>query len=154
MVVFVGMTVVVAGLAGFLVWQWYGGYSEYRAYKNLERRYVQAMTEDIYGGKTPQETLDLFVEALKKEDVELASKYFMLDDNLSREKWVKTLQLFKERGVLDDMAGDVKGAKEDLKERIDENDFKFIIYDKNGDVGTWVNMQFNKYSKVWKIESL
>jgi len=36
------------------------------------------MSEDTYGGKTPEETLNLFIEALKKEDLELASKYFVL----------------------------------------------------------------------------
>ena len=154
MVVFVGMTVVVAGLAGFLVWQWYGGYSEYRAYKNLEKKYVQAMTEDTYGGKTPQETLDLFVEALKKEDVELASKYFILDDNLSREKWVKALQLLKDRGALDDMARDVEKVSPNPEDSVDEKDFKFILLDNNGLASITINLRFNTYSKVWKIESL
>ncbi|MBI2064963.1 MAG: hypothetical protein HYT62_02845, partial [Candidatus Yanofskybacteria bacterium] len=141
--------------AGFFIWERYQGYGEYRDYKALERRYIEAMTEDSYGGKTPQETLDLFVVALKDEDVELASKYFMLDDNLSREKWLKTLKIFKEQGVLDDMARDIEGkTQEDKEGKTDENDFKFVMYDENGDVGARINMRFNQYSKVWKIESL
>jgi len=35
--------------------------------------------EDTYGGETPEETLELFISALEKGDVELASKYFVLD---------------------------------------------------------------------------
>ena len=79
------------------------------------------MTEDTYGGKTPQETLDLFVAALKAEDVDLASKYFMLDDSLSREEWLNTLVKFKEEELLDNMVEDIEGkAKEDKEGKTDE----------------------------------
>jgi len=154
LLMFGGLAVVVLGMAGYLFWERYRGYEEYNNYIKLEQRYIQAMTEDTYGGKTPQETLDLFVAALEAEDVELASKYFMLDDNLSREGWAKELQAIKDRNVMAVMAKDIEGAEEDQKNRIDENDFKFVIYNKNGNVGGWVDMQFNRYSKVWKIESL
>ena len=40
-----------------------------------------AMRADTWGGKTPEETLAMFVDALKKGDIALASKYFMLDTN-------------------------------------------------------------------------
>ncbi len=39
-----------------------------RYYKNLEEAYKK----DVYGGATPEETLNLFIDALKKGDVELA----------------------------------------------------------------------------------
>jgi len=149
-----GMGVMVAGLAGFLVWQYYGGYLEYRALKQMEKDYVNAMTADTYGGKTPQETLDMFVDALNKEDVDLASKYFMLDDNLSREKWVKTLGILKERGALDDMARDIRNLKPNPEDSVDANDYKFVLLDDAGMAGATINFRFNEYSKIWKIESL
>lgn len=34
---------------------------------------------DLDGGKTPEETLDLFIEALKDGDIEKASKYYVLE---------------------------------------------------------------------------
>ena len=37
----------------------------------------QAKMADTYGGKTPAETLQLYIDALKKNDLELASKYFI-----------------------------------------------------------------------------
>lgn len=154
MVMIIGMAVIIAALGLFFVWKWFGGYLEYRNYNDMEKRYVQAMTADKNGGKTPQETLNMFVDALKKEDVELAASYFMLDDNLSRDKWIETLAIFKEKGLLDDMAGDLGKSKEDIKNRIDENDYKFNIYNDDGTVGGWIDMRFNNYSKVWKIESL
>ena len=36
--------------------------------------YEKTMTEDTYGGKTPEETLVMFIDALEKNDMELASK--------------------------------------------------------------------------------
>lgn len=38
--------------------------------------YEEAMA-DTYGGKTPQETLSLYISAVEKGDYELASKYFI-----------------------------------------------------------------------------
>ena len=36
--------------------------------------------KDIYGGKTPEETWAMFLDALKKGDIDLASKYFAVDE--------------------------------------------------------------------------
>ncbi len=40
------------------------------------KRYLLAK-QDHYGGKTPEETLAMFVEALKKKDAKLAAKYYL-----------------------------------------------------------------------------
>ncbi|TSC60604.1 MAG: hypothetical protein LiPW15_482 [Parcubacteria group bacterium LiPW_15] len=37
----------------------------------------EAKMADTYGGSTPAETLQLYIDALKKNDFELASKYFI-----------------------------------------------------------------------------
>ncbi len=71
---FVAIVGVVAG--GYFIWANFFKYDIEKVYKEQEAKYVAAMTADTYGGKTPQETLDLFVDALRKGDVELASKYF------------------------------------------------------------------------------
>lgn len=44
---------------------------------------------DTYGGKTPEETFDLYLSALKKGDLELASKYFASNKRESRLKVLK-----------------------------------------------------------------
>lgn len=48
----------------------------------LERK-LEAVREkyrnDFDGGKTPEETLDLFIAALKRGDIEQASKYYVLE---------------------------------------------------------------------------
>lgn len=54
--------------------------------------------EDTYGGKTPQETLELFIAAVEKGDYDLASKYFILS---KQEEWKNGLQKIKEKNNID-----------------------------------------------------
>lgn len=117
--------------------------------------YENLLRADTYGGQTPEETLALFVAALKEEDVALASKYFSLDDNGSRERWVVRLTELQEKKLLQTMAGDIETkAKPDLQNKISETDFKFVLYQDDGLVGADIDMELNKKSGVWKIESL
>jgi hypothetical protein len=126
-----------------------------RLLEQMEKKYIQAMTADTYGGKTPKETLDMFVDALRKGDVELASKYVKLEDDLTRDTTVATLSQMKEKGFLDDMAIDLSAdIREDKDDKTSAEDFKFAAYNKDGDVGAIIDMWFNKYSGLWKIETL
>lgn len=80
---------------------------EYKAavdLKNLEKQYA----EDPYGGDTPEETLRLFIDALKKGDTELAAKYFVLD---KQEQWREDLGKIKEKGLMGDMIKDLGRKK-------------------------------------------
>ena len=81
---------------------------EYRAeqyFKDLERRY----REDPYGGTTPEETLQLFIDALKKGDIELASKYFVLDE---QKKWLKELKEIEAADQLSRLVKNIETALE------------------------------------------
>ncbi len=51
---------------------------EYQTKLNSEKLQAAAKA-DTYGGSTPEEALSLFVDALKKGDINLASKYFVVD---------------------------------------------------------------------------
>ena len=75
-----------------------------RRLAELERRYA----EDTYGGKTPEATLELFIDALKAGDIELASKYFVIDEQI---KWLDNLKKIKENELLDDMLLDLNREK-------------------------------------------
>ena len=86
-IVFLAIILLVSG--GFLVWNRYfspQAKSERQAQENYEKfldwqkNYEKAMREDTYGGKTPQETLQMYIDAVEKGDYELASKYFSLLD--------------------------------------------------------------------------
>jgi hypothetical protein len=62
-----------------------------QAMERTEREnYARAMA-DTYGGKTPQETLRLYIEAVEKGDYELASKYFIGDKQVEWQKRIKNL---------------------------------------------------------------
>ncbi len=86
--------VVVLGIVAFYVkgyinWQAQG--AQYDEYARATAEYVaqqkaqsaaleKAYREDMYGGATPEETLKLYVEALEKGDFELASRYYIAEE--------------------------------------------------------------------------
>lgn len=146
--------VVGLGIAGFFVWNGYYRDNPLRTYQAAERRYIEAMTADTYGGKTPQETLDLFVIALRAGDVDLASKYFLLDENASREKWVTNLSTIQNQKRLRQLAELISKAVPNPKDSIDTNDFKYVLKNPDGVIEATINFELNKYSEIWKIESI
>ncbi len=76
------------------------------------QRMVDKMTapykNDKYGGKTPEETFDLFIDALKKEDIDLASKYFVIP---KQESWKKTLGEYKKQNILADLITELESNR-------------------------------------------
>ena len=100
------LAIVLLAAGGFFVWNKYFSpqaklarqtQENYQKYLDWQAKYEKAMREDTYGGKTPEETLNMFIDALKKGDIELASKYFMLDDDGTPDpKWVETLIKIKD----------------------------------------------------------
>lgn len=151
-----------AAWGGYFIWDRYFKYDPVKVYQEAERKYIEAMTADTYGGKTPQETLDMFVEALRAEDVELASKYFMLDTDLSAENIENYLthksqlaQLEDARNKLQEIADVISGAVLSTDQPSwDENLVWYVVYEKKGDLEADISLRFNKYAQVWKIESL
>lgn len=79
----------------------------------------EAMMKDTYGGKTPQETLQLYIQAIEKGDYELASEYFV------REKQDENLNSFK--GATQENAKKYIGILKNLKEYIDQDNKKTYI---------------------------
>ncbi|PJC70006.1 MAG: hypothetical protein CO014_00915 [Candidatus Tagabacteria bacterium CG_4_8_14_3_um_filter_41_8] len=85
-------------VALFIAVEGYSYYDQWRGEKRVEEL-AQLLTKiekdafdkkaaDKIGGKTPQETLDLFIKAVESGDYELASKYFVIE---KQEKWKKSL---------------------------------------------------------------
>src|SRR3989344_2754602 len=58
-------------------------------YQRLVSKMQAPYKNDKYGGKTPEETFDLFLDALRREDVDLASRYFVIP---KQDNWGKALQ--------------------------------------------------------------
>jgi hypothetical protein len=160
-ILFFVIIIVVGG--GYFVWNNYlspaARYASqmeanYQKYLDWQKKYEEAMKADTYGGKTPEETLKMFTEALKNKDIELASKYFVLNENGERdEKWINALKSAKESGQIESivmlLTNNTKSAGS-----WDNDRYGFEIRDKNGKLLYDINLILNKYSNVWKIESL
>ncbi|MBI2604408.1 MAG: hypothetical protein HYW56_02590, partial [Candidatus Harrisonbacteria bacterium] len=113
--------------------------------------YMDLFRNDTYGGATPEETLKLFVAALRAGDVEKASLYFMPDDRGSREKWVTYLSEVKAKNLLKTMADDIVSLAKPVPSD-DSSTYRYEILNSEGAVG--VAIDFVNNGKVWKIESL
>lgn len=125
--------------------------------------------KDKIGGKTPEETFDMFIEALKKEDVELASKYFVIQ---KQDDWEKTLGEYKENNLLANFVLELENTRKTWeKSNGSDNqiaEFNNYIEVEDGSVikfqdqefpveaGSYLNTtRFEKYpSGVWKINLL
>ncbi len=158
------LAIVITVLGGYIVWyQYFGPDAQYR--REVEKSalalpakleaYKKVREADIYGGKTPEETLQMFIEALRNEDVNLAFKYFVLEKNDERDPmWLDALVSAKEDGELQELTDRLSLAKPNLELRTNENDYKFTIVDKYGQRWAYIDMEFNQFSGVWKIEGL
>jgi hypothetical protein len=140
------------GLIVFLfliIWGW----QKYQTWKfNHDLAVLQAeeerpYREDTYGGKTPKETLELFIAAVEKGDYDLASKYFILS---KQEEWNKRLK-----------NGDIKKIKDwiaKLKEAQDKGSVtenRFQMYVKGSDGKDELLIDFIKYPQgIWKIDEV
>lgn len=161
--------IIILAVGGFFVWDKYLSpqakshrqmEKQYEAYMKWEERHKQALREDTYGGKTPEETLQMFIEALKKGDIELASKYFALDTNeqsynaeyyLTRKKWEEGLKKAKDDGKLEGILLKLSTIKLTFK---NDDGALFKLYNSKGEIDVLVEIKLNKNSGVWKIESL
>jgi hypothetical protein len=161
--IIIGLTV-----GGFFAWNKYfspeAKYARemrenYQKYLDFEANYEKALTEDASGGKTPEETLNMFIEALKDEDVELASKYFYLDTNekseyyLTQREWKEGLIKAKEEGRLNKIIDVINRSVIDNSHQSEESVW-FTLDNQEGMAEYTTILKFNNYSGVWKIESM
>ena len=107
--------------------------------------YERAMA-DTYGGKTPQETLRMYIDAVEKEDFELASKYFVSEED--EQKYLKEkLISMKQKELLYIHIGKIRQALE-----------KQIEYSSNQDTASIyepIFIAFFKYpNNIWKISGI
>jgi len=126
----------------------YPNNSEYQTQKyidDMEKKY----REDTYGGNTPEETLNLFIEALKAGDVDLASKYFVVE---KQEEMKSRLIKIKESNYLNDMIRDLDKEKE--SNMLSDNRFNFYIYNDKNTLSIIISLIKNPFTDKWKIEEL
>ena len=89
-----GVVFLLALLAAFVIWwliqagPWLRQFREKRAANVLRNQIEDQRRNDKYGGKTKEETIELFILALESDNIELASKYLVIE---KQEIWKKTL---------------------------------------------------------------
>lgn len=124
---------------------------EYRQEQAAMQR-LQALQEqyekDMYGGDTPEETLRLFIEALKKEDIDLAAKYFVID---KQEEWLENLQKIKEKNMLAKMVKDLE--REKSKKLTGDDVAVFYISNDNRELALIIRT-VKGVNGIWKIEDM
>jgi len=122
-----------------------------RAWVKFGQEVEKLYRQDKDGGKTPEETMALFLDALRSGDTDQASKYFILD---KQDQWREDLVKIKADGYLDEMVEDVGGAT--LAEKNEaEATYYMKSFDESGkELSTPIILNFNQKSGVWKISVL
>ncbi|MEK7589691.1 MAG: hypothetical protein AAB475_00345 [Patescibacteria group bacterium] len=133
--------------------QLFGVYKSWKADKNYtkwEESIKEQYRNDTYGGDTPEETWAMFLQALEKKDFDLASKYFVLDE---QKKWFEALNM-ADQNNLSIWLNELKTLRKDGGESISK-DKEYYHYtaktEEFGIISSPVVFFFNPYSKVWKI---
>ncbi len=101
-----------------------------------------------FGGKTPQETISLLVTSLEKNNVTLATKYFVPE---AREVESEDLLKLKNANILSDLIKDLKNLKNGKK--IDDTHYSFEVFDEAGQAAAEINLSKNG-NGFWKLISL
>ncbi len=122
-------------------------YEEQR--KALTSKYNRMLRDDHYGGKTPEDTLKLFVDALKKKDYSLASKYYVPEkwEQAEREmkKWIEEYPDMVYKFVSVAETGVVK-----RKKRVSGISLK-LYEDAEDKYPFSLEMTLNNVNNIWKI---
>ncbi|MBP6859275.1 MAG: hypothetical protein KBC69_01460 [Candidatus Magasanikbacteria bacterium] len=105
--------------------------------------------DDVYGGQTPQETWNLFLSALHTNDIDLASKYFVLEKQAS---WKHIIEdTIREKGAID-----IASLQNITFDSQTENTaYYYRLINENGkQINSSVIFILNPYNKIWKISLL
>ena len=141
-----------AGIAVFLFaigygLSWYGEYSFNKDLQAIKKEAERPYLEDTYGGKTPKETLELFIAAIEKEDFDLASKYFIIN---KQKEWKEELVDIKNSNKIDEFINPIK--EEIIKLSVEKP-----LWDERETYvsGDSVLFLFVKYPKgIWKLKEI
>ena len=150
-----------AGLVGVALLAWLGSVAsnEYQSYQwqkrtdALQEAMIGPYRTDTYGGKTPEETWAMFLDALKKKDVELASKYFEVDKQITQK--TKLASLISDNDLQKMLKLYSSLEKEKSESKVAYYNVRIPLQGApNGYILSPVVFVLNLYTKVWKISVL
>ncbi len=148
----------------WLAWYFSAEVRQARQYKKDSELFVRKIqkqekeyTDDTYGGETPKETYEMFLEALKMEDIDLASKYFILDKQAEYKQFFTDI---KNNNKWDEMIEDLLNP-DNQKGEMKENDTYVIrIYNDQDYLiaqavlkipSNFITTDKKVATKIWKI---
>ncbi len=117
-----------------------------RHLKNLEAAY----RADTYGSTTPEGTLELFREALEAGDIELASKYFLVEEQDDYK--TQLMQAYRD-GVVDSYLAKTESlVKSEYSVNFPNKVYFYVTED--DEVVYTLDMVKNPLTEIWKIERI
>ena len=136
-------------MVGLLVWAVNFGFQLYRQWS--QQRYIASVEvlkaeykNDTYGGATPEETMQMFIKAFQAGDLELASKYFIIE---KREEYLAKMQNWVKLGKGEEVInrilktklyGNIAGGSASMEAVIDNDPIPYAIHlIKNQDTQKW-----------------
>lgn len=137
------LAALILAVAGWQYWQYTHSvyYQQMKAVKKLE---AMEKESDKWGGKTPEETVRLFTEAVKKGDFELASKY-------GREEEIESdLEKIKKDGNIDLLVKDLENGILEESPGFAGEYFDLLIKDKGEDKYSVLTLRRSERG-IWKI---
>jgi len=136
------LAVLILSVIGWQYWQYTNSsyYQQMNAVKMIE---AQQKESDKWGGKTPEETVKLFTDAVKKGDFELASKYG------NKEKILPVLEKMKNDGKIDKLIKDIGIGELEEIPGFGGNDFHLVV--KENDKKYWILSLYKSDGGTWKI---
>lgn len=121
--------------------------------KILEKKY----RADTYGSSTPEGTLALFIEALKKGDAELASKYFV-PESQTKERIEMQRSLLNDKDSFSDLISFYGTTKKSVSYYDNGTGVKNIAEvhfpSKNSGYPYFFRFYLNSINNIWKLESI
>lgn len=137
------LAILVAAVGAWQYWQYTHSvyYQQMQGIKYLEK---MAKESDKWGGKTPQETVALFTDAVKKGDFELASKYG------NREQIMPVLEKMKTDGKTNQLIKWLETGELREIQGFGGNDFNLIVKENGQEI--WILSMGKSKGGTWKID--
>lgn len=135
------LAVLILAVIGWQYWQYTQSpyYQQMKAVKYLEK---MAKESDKWGGKTPEETVRLFTEAVKKGDFDLASKYG------NPEEIKPELEKMKAEGKINSLIKDLETGK--IEEGETSPQYADLVIKEVGK-NYWILSLYKSDGGIWKI---
>lgn len=136
------LVALILAVAGWQYWQYTHSvyYQQMKAVKRIE---AMKKESDKWGGKTPEETVRLFTEAVKKGDFDLASRYG------NKDKILPILEQIKVENKINQLVSWLEAGKLIEIPGFNGDNFDLVTQENNKEV--WIMGLYRSEGGTWKI---